>query len=166
MLDQLEVYKEDQKKGKTPFVLVDGHSSRFNLEFLNYINDDEHPWTVCIGVPYGTSHWQVGDSSQQNGAFKMALTKWKGETMQRRDCQLQSELGILSTDIILMVNYAWDKSFAVIESNKDAIAERGRFPFNWNCLLLDNIRSSMTLADIKEEKKRDCPHSTHQWKRK
>jgi len=32
---------------------------------------------VCIGVPYGTSYWQVGDSPEQNGCYKMALTSEK-----------------------------------------------------------------------------------------
>ncbi len=28
----------------------------------------------CIGVPYGTNLWQVGDSTQQNGVYKSWLT--------------------------------------------------------------------------------------------
>jgi hypothetical protein len=32
---------------------------------------------VEIGFPYGPSYWQVGDSSEQNGSFKMKLTKEK-----------------------------------------------------------------------------------------
>ena len=58
-LDNLKVYETDRKKGLTPFVLVDGHQSRFDLEFLEYINNPLHKWNVCLGVPYGTSLWQV-----------------------------------------------------------------------------------------------------------
>jgi hypothetical protein len=32
---------------------------------------------MCIGVPYGTHIWQVADSSELNGAFKMDLTDAK-----------------------------------------------------------------------------------------
>jgi hypothetical protein len=46
-----------------PFVLLDGHQSRFDEVFLRYINDPAHKWVVAIGVPYGTHIWQVGDSS-------------------------------------------------------------------------------------------------------
>ena len=44
---------------------------------LEYINDAQHEWAVCIGAPFGTSYWQVRDSSQQNGAFKIDLKKAK-----------------------------------------------------------------------------------------
>ena len=59
----------------TPYLLLDGHGSHFRLPFLEYINDDQHKRTVCIGIPYGTNLWQLGDSLQQNGAFKIALKK-------------------------------------------------------------------------------------------
>ena len=62
-----------QRPGLSPFLLLDGHGSRFQLPFLQYINNPEHPWVVCIGVPYGTSFWQVGDSTEQNGCYKMHL---------------------------------------------------------------------------------------------
>ena len=42
-------------------------------------------WNACVGVPYGTSYWQVGDSSEQNGCFKMALTKYKRELLRRKE---------------------------------------------------------------------------------
>ena len=69
-LDDLKIYDNDRKNGLIPFVLLDGHQSRFDLSFLEYINDDDHLWNVTLGVPYGTALWQVGDSSQQNGKFK------------------------------------------------------------------------------------------------
>jgi hypothetical protein len=73
----------DRTEG-TPFLLLDGHSSRYQLPFLDYINTEENKWTVCIGVPYGTHIWQVGDSSKQNGAFKQALTVPKEEIMKKK----------------------------------------------------------------------------------
>ena len=38
-----------------PFLLLYGHGSIFDLPFLEYINDERHKWTTCIGTPYGTN---------------------------------------------------------------------------------------------------------------
>ena len=73
VIDKTEVF--DRTDGIAPFLLLDGHGSRVQLTFLEYINNPANPWSVCIGVPYGTLYWQVGDSSQQNGSFKMKLVK-------------------------------------------------------------------------------------------
>ena len=67
----------DHSTGINPFLILDGHGSRLDLEFLEYINTAETKWDVNIGLPYGTSYWQVGDSMEQNGCFKMALMKKK-----------------------------------------------------------------------------------------
>ena len=82
-LDHLQVF--DQSDGDQPFLLLDGHGSRLGLPFLSYINDAAHKWVVCIGVPYGTSLWQVGDSSEQNGAYKMALARIKKQLLKRKN---------------------------------------------------------------------------------
>ena len=58
-----------------PFLLLDGHQSRLGLPFLQYINTPCDYWVVCIGVPYGTALWQVGDSKEQNRSFDIALGK-------------------------------------------------------------------------------------------
>jgi hypothetical protein len=42
-----------------PFLLIDVHSSHFDLPLLEYINHDDHKWTTCITTPYGTNKWQV-----------------------------------------------------------------------------------------------------------
>lgn len=118
-IDNADVF--DRSDGIHPFLLVDGHGSRFELPFLRYVNDAEgtgRKWNACVGVPYGTSYWQVGDSSEQNGCFKMELTKYK------RD---------------LIVSQAWAHSFARIVQNKSAIADRGWNPLNYNCLLHPEI---------------------------
>ena len=59
--------------GVIPFLLLDGHDSRFDLPFLKYILAENYEWCVCIGVPYGTSYWQLGDSSEKNGNYKIYL---------------------------------------------------------------------------------------------
>ena len=80
-LDDLHLYDTDRANGLIPFVLLDGHHSRFDVEFLCYINDDKHRWNVTLGVPYGTALWQVADSSEQNGKFKMLLGEAKKELL-------------------------------------------------------------------------------------
>ena len=38
----------DRSDGTLPFLLLDGHHSRLELPFLNYIHEDPHKWIVCI----------------------------------------------------------------------------------------------------------------------
>jgi hypothetical protein len=59
-IDTLGVF--DHSTGLNPFLLLDGHTSQFELDFLTYIHQRETKWDVCVGLPYGTSYWQVGDS--------------------------------------------------------------------------------------------------------
>ena len=44
---------------------------------LSLINDPDHKWAICIGVPYGTALWQVGDAEEQNGHFNIMSVKAK-----------------------------------------------------------------------------------------
>ena len=60
VIDKTEVF--DRTDGIAPFLLLDGHGSRVQLTFLEYINNPANPWSVCIGVLNGTSCWQFGDS--------------------------------------------------------------------------------------------------------
>jgi hypothetical protein len=152
-LDALEVFDEDRKQGRMPFVLLDGHQSRFDVEFLEYINDDEHPWCFAIGVPYGTALWQVGDSSQQNGALKIYMSKKKMAILFQRMQSFDAHLGITSHDIIPIINEAFEKSFAKVMSNRKAYCERGWMPFNRNLLLHPQIRATMTDRSKQEEEK-------------
>lgn len=55
---------------------------------------------------------------------------------------------LTSTDIIPLVNVAWSASFARINKNKKAIAERGWGPCNRNLLLYKEIQNTMTREDI------------------
>jgi hypothetical protein len=74
-LDELNVF--DRSKGILPMLLLDGHHSRLEYPFVDYVTKPDNRWTVCIGVPYGTHIWQVHDSSEMNGSFKMAVTRAK-----------------------------------------------------------------------------------------
>jgi hypothetical protein len=126
------------KKDHSSFFL-DGHSTRFEIEFLEYINDPLHLWSVCIGVPYGTSLWQVGDSPYQSGQFKVRMTMKKERILNIRSVN-QMGLEILPTDIIPLVNFAWSGSFNNTVTNVKAILERGWFPLNRMLLLHPEIQ--------------------------
>ena len=127
-MDSLNLFPRVQG-GPIPFLLLDGHGSRFQLPFMRYIGDKEHEWKVCIGVPNGTAHWQVGDSAEKNGSWKMATTQDK-----RKLCQFQISMGmslsIHPSDIVPIVNNAWKQSFARVPSNQRAISRRGWQPLN------------------------------------
>jgi len=99
------------------------------LDFLEYINNPVHRWHVCLGVPSGTSYWQVADSSEQNGSFKMALTKAKREIITKKVRNCIPNARIEKHEVTMIVRKAWEKSFAKVQSNKKAIAVRG-----WNPL--------------------------------
>ena len=140
----------NRSEGKLPFLLLDGHGSRFELPFLEYITDADHKWMVCIGVPYGTSLWQVADSKEQNGSFKIAMSKIKSEILKKRLNLYMDHPNIQPTDIIPCVNYAWEQSFARVETNKKAIADRGWGPLNFNLLNNDDIKATMTDSEREE----------------
>ena len=134
-LDDLELFKKDREEGKIPFMLLDGHQSRFDLDFLRYINTYPHRWNVCIGVPYGTAFWQVGDSSKQNGCFNINLSQVKAAMLQTRIDELNHAMQLARTDIIPLVNQSFFSSFGNRLTNKKALAERGWNPYNRNLLL-------------------------------
>ncbi len=109
-MDALDLFPREED-GPKPFLLLDGHGSRLELPFLEYINDPTHQWVICIGVPYGTSYWQVGDSSEQNGSYKMALTKCKKELVLKKQKSCFKNPCIETYEIVIIVNQAWKKSF-------------------------------------------------------
>ncbi len=81
LLDKLRLYNRSIAH---PFLLHNGHHSRMSLPFLQYVNDENHKWFCCFGIPYATHVWQVGDASALNGAFKIHLTKAKREYIKKR----------------------------------------------------------------------------------
>ena len=141
-IDHLEVYQ--RTPGKRPLLLVDGHHSRLEYEFVNYINNTDHLWSVCIGVPYCTDLWQVGDAAEQNGALNIASVVEKRKIMQEKENVMYNRPTIEPYDIMRIVNEGWKHSFARVDSNKKAIAERGWFPFNRYLMTNTQVRSSIT----------------------
>jgi hypothetical protein len=118
-----------------PFLLCDEHGSRFEEPFLEYTLESNRPWTCCIGVPYGTSMWQVGDSTEQNGTFKIESKEANADTV-RNKIGAGLPVTLEKTDIVRIVNVAWQESFARVDMNKRAIVARGWGPLNY--ILLDH----------------------------
>ena len=112
-LEVLEIF--DRSSGILPTLLLDDHESRLQLPFLQYVNDPAHIWAVLIGVPYGTSLWQVGDRNEQNGAYKMALDRIKKDIISFKERRMMPILTIEVHEIIILVNFAWEQSFARVE---------------------------------------------------
>jgi hypothetical protein len=140
----------DRTTGLNPFLLLDGHGSRFELDFLTYVNSSETKWDVNIGLPYGTSYWQVGDSSEQNGCFKMALTRAKQELVTKKN-DAGLEFAIEKTDVVGLVREAWELSFARVQTNQKAIVSRGWGPraLNYNALRHPEILTSAPGTSVK-----------------
>ena len=135
---------------KTHFLLLAGHGSRTELEFMQRMSSPKLPWTACIGVPYGTSLLQVGDSSEQNGSFNMGLTKAKSDLVAFEE-SMQINSKRVSTNATTLVRTAWEASFAKIETNKKAMCDRGWNPCNRVLLQHPEIRATMASEEKFEE---------------
>ncbi len=115
--------------GPIPMLLIDGHQSRLDPKFIEYINDNGHRWKICLGVPYATSLWQVGESAKNNGTFKVEFYCAKSDLL-----VWKYERGLTQsidpTDIIPLLNIAFPIAFGRVDRNLSAVAERGWNPLN------------------------------------
>ena len=72
----------------------------------------------------------------------MALTKHKRDLLVRK-ALVDKEFAIEKDNVTyLLVFQAWEDLFARICTNKNAIAERGWTPLNYNCLLHSEIMAT------------------------
>ena len=115
--------------GPLPFILLDGHGSHLILPFLEYINHPDHIWKVCFGLPNGTALWKVGDLPEQNGSWKMAMTKYKRELVKFK-VRMGMPISITRTDVIPLTNKVFKDYFVHKEFNKRAIGRHVWNPLN------------------------------------
>ena len=73
---------------------------------------------------------KVADSKEQNGSYKIALARTKKEFLENKLLLFIDPPSLISTDIIPLMNKAWNALFVRIDKNKTAIAERGWGPCN------------------------------------
>jgi len=74
----------------------------------------------------------------------MAMTKAKQNLLELKDTLGLQNNGILDTDLMQLINKAWERSFARVDKNKNAISVRGWNPLNRALLLDPLLRSTMT----------------------
>ena len=109
----------------------------------------------------GTSLWQVGDSTEQNGCFKMYCSEYKQKLTRKKIEMGLFKLNLTRTNIIPIVNYAWDCSFAIICTNLKAIRDRGWGPLNQVLLSHQDIIRNGSKNDISAlvTSSKSCPDS-------
>ena len=140
MLKHIDTHaKFDRTQGKKPFLLLDGHQSRFDIPFLDYVHDPEHEWVCCLGVPYGTHLWQVADSSQLNGNFKVCLTKNKKKFFEIKRALNKN---FDQQDIIPLINHSFHQSYGNTAGARKAMLEHGWAPLNYALLEHEQIKKT------------------------
>ena len=95
-----------RSSNRKPFLLLYNHHSCFEVLFLEYITNVDHPWMSFIGVSYVTSLWQVADLKDQNGSFTIAISKAKMNLIKKRLNLCMYSPGICATSIMIIVNDA------------------------------------------------------------
>ena len=74
---------------------------------------------------HGKSFWQVGASTEQNLTFKVNILKENYEILTNSIEQMIGDMELLPTDIIPLINKAWEHLFSEVECNKKCNTERG-----------------------------------------
>ena len=134
----------------TPALLFDGHGSRFDFEFLKYINpinkEDGKKWYTVLGSPYGTSLLQVGDTRRENENYKRYTYLRKAEVLEQKRVlhNFHSGINLTKDNIVHIACYTWRHRFANEGSNLAVTVDRG-----WNsmdfCLLDHNKVNQQTV---------------------
>lgn len=155
-LDDLKVFPREEGLPH-PALLVDGHGSRLQPKFLQYINNlkpdwDEdtnanHKWNVALGLPNSTHHWQVADSSELNQTFKAACRVAKDKLRSHQEL-VNKVPSIKRHHVVSICNYGFVKSFGKEEYVKKAVAMRGWNPLNMNCLLNDEVQRTKIVDEL------------------
>jgi hypothetical protein len=63
----------------------------------------------------------VGDSSEQNGSYKIAMTKSKQDLVMKKQRMCWANARVEAYEIMIVLNKAREKSFARVSYNKEAI---------------------------------------------
>ena len=71
-----------------------------------------------------TDIWQVVYSCHQNGCWKMAMTVEKDALLHFKNRHAFGSTDFDRYNIVLLINWAWNKSFAITEKSFEAIIDR------------------------------------------
>ena len=106
---------------------------------------------MCVGVPYDTSYWHAGDSSEQNACFRIALTMYKQDLLTRKE-SISGQFAIEKEDVHCLFSRAWQDSFAHTCTIKNVFANRGCWtPLNLKCLLHPEILATRWQGRVERE---------------
>ena len=153
MMDKLGITKRGTDENGKPFcpcMIIDGHPSRMNADFLTYINEETPRHVVVVGCPYGTSKWQLHDDKAQNGTFKTMLRIAK-KNMYEKKRLAGLPIKIRNDEIVLVVKEAVEKSFMNVKNTLSALSRRGMYPFNRNILMDPQILATAP-EDVRQER--------------
>jgi hypothetical protein len=114
--------------------------------FLTYINDPNHIWKVCLGVPYATNFWQVGDSAEQNGTFKTLWYREK-DRVTRFKSDRYMPLTINPRDVMPIMNRIFQHSYNQPETNKNATSDQGWCPANRKLYTHPELKPELLAAE-------------------
>ena len=106
------------------YILLDGYSSRTEYKFLECANNDKHKRIVSLRVLCSIALWQVDDRTEQNSSFNVALGKAKSDLVIMKQ-SLCVNVKLVLTNVMYLINKAQDNSFAIANTNKVSIVERG-----------------------------------------
>ena len=93
-------------------LMLGGYGGRLGCPILKYTNNPVHTWFTVVDVLYGASMWQVGNSVEQNGAYKIVLSRIKKDIIAKNTKLVFKQLTINIQEIIILVNLAWSQLFA------------------------------------------------------
>jgi hypothetical protein len=96
----------------------------------------------------GNGMWQVGDRTEQNGTFKIESKKAKADKV-RNKIGAVLPVTLEKTNIVQIVNLAWQKMFATVDMNERSayrLQRRGGVP---------SITSFLVILNSKKQR-REC----------
>jgi len=158
VLQHYDKYVPREAGDPCPAAILDGHGSRLSIEFLRYVNNldrlgdvvegSNHKWNIYLGLPNATAYWQVGDASEQNGAWKN-LQRLEKEEIRANQQLNKMKLKIERHHAVYMLQRVFDRCYGNVEGNKNAILQRGWNPLNKGCLSNPEVlksKPSVTVA--------------------
>ena len=164
-LDQLNVFERRQDV-PTPFGLLEGHGSRLQLPFLEYINsitpDVIINWIQTLGNPNATDVWQVGDRINHNVCWKMAMTIEKYSLIRFKQRHEFESTDFDRCDIVPLINQSWNKSFSIRDKKCESIIYRVWFHLDRSLLKYPVIlKKKIRLDDEQLHNQHDSPLRTN-----
>ena len=152
-MDKLGITKRGTDENGNPIVpciIIDGHPSLMNADFLTYINEEPTRYVVVVGCLYGTGMWQLHDDKAQNGNFKTMLRLAKKKMYDKKRLA-GLPIKIRPDEIVIVVKDAVENSFMNVENTLSALSRRGIYPFNRNILMDPQILATAP-EDVRQER--------------